>query len=137
MKNKVIPFIIPVIFQMAVLISIVTYSQRIKSSALKDGSIVVLDCEAYDPYHPFKGRYVKLSIKDSSSPYANTHDEYYLEESYADIVDALSWSDFNALEPQLELYVDKKGRAVQKALTVLFQGQRIDIEKYCQLNKDK
>ncbi len=137
MKNKIVLFTAVFLFQIFVLVSLVTFSQRIKSQAIKDGNIVTLSCRVYDPYHPFKGRYVQLVIEDSSSPYAETHNQYYLQESYADIVDALSWSDFNALEPQLELYVDKKGRAVQKALTLMYEGERIDIEEYCKRMEKK
>lgn len=137
MKNKIFTILLisaVFLFQLAVLISVVTFSQRIKADALKNGNIVVLPCHVYDPYHPFKGRYVQLVINDVTSPYADTHDKYYLQESFADIIDNVSTSD---LDMQLELYVDSKGRAVQKALTVLYQGQRIDIEEYCKKMMEK
>ncbi len=135
MKNKIVLFTAAFLFQIFVLISLVTFSQRIKSQAIKDGNIVRLSCHVYDPYHPFKGRYVQLVIEDSSSPYAETHNQYYLQESYADIVDNSTL--INNMDLQLELYVDKKGRAVQKALTLMFEGERIDIEEYCKRMEKK
>ncbi len=137
MKNKIVLFTVTAVFlfQIFVLVSLVTFSQRIKSQAIKDGNIVTLSCHVYDPYHPFKGRYVQLVIEDSSSPYAETHNQYYLQESYADIVDNSTL--INNMDLQLELYVDKKGRAVQKALTLMFEGERIDIEEYCKRMEKK
>lgn len=137
MKNKIVLFTVTAVFlfQIFVLVSLVTFSQRIKSQAIKDGNIVRLSCHVYDPYHPFKGRYVQLVIEDSSSPYAETHNQYYLQESYADIVDNSTL--INNMDLQLELYVDKKGRAVQKALTLMYEGERIDIEEYCKRMEEK
>lgn len=137
MKNKIVLFTVTAVFlfQIFVLVSLVTFSQRIKSQAIKDGNIVRLSCHVYDPYHPFKGRYVQLVIDDSSSPYAETHNQYYLQESYADIVDNSTL--INNMDLQLELYVDKKGRAVQKALTLMYEGERIDIEEYCKRMEKK
>ena len=137
MKNKIVLFTVTAVFlfQIFVLVSLVTFSQRIKSQAIKDGNIVRLSCHVYDPYHPFKGRYVQLVIEDSSSPYAETHNQYYLQESYADIVDNSTL--INNMDLQLELYVDKNDRAVQKALTLMFEGERIDIEEYCKRMEKK
>lgn len=134
-KTKTVIFAVAVIFQLAVLSAIVTRSVRIKDYAQKHGTIMVFKCSAYDPYHPFKGRYVKLTILDKTYPDAKKYDEYYLQESYADIVDAINWRDFNDMDPELELYVDDKGRAVQKTLTVLIDGNRMSIEDYCRSKK--
>lgn len=131
MKNRLLIFLAATLLELLILAGIVTYCYRVKTSAEKNGTIVVLECTAYDPYHPFKGRYVKLNIVDKESPYAKTHDEYYLNERYANIVDAINWRDFNDMKPELELYVDHKGRAVQKSLTVLNGEQRMPIEEYC------
>lgn len=131
MKTRIVCFVFTFLLELSVLTGIITYCNRIKHSAEKNGTIVVLECTAYDPYHPFKGRYVKLNIVDKESPYAKTHDEYYLNERYANIVDSIRWSEFNDLKPELELYVDNKGRAVQKSLTVLVDGKRMTIEDYC------
>lgn len=133
MKTRFIIFISAFILEVAVLISIVSYCVRIKKSAEKNGTVIVLECTAYDPYHPFKGRYVKLNIVDKESPYAKTHNEYYLNERYANIVDSINWNDFNNMKPELELFVDQKGRAVQKSLTVLSDGKRMPIEEYCKI----
>ena len=46
-------------------------------------------------------------------------------------MDSINWRDFNDMKPELELYVDQKGRAVQKSLTVISDGERIAIEDYC------
>lgn len=131
MKTRIVCFVFTFLLELSVLTGIITYCNRIKHSAEKNGNIVVLECTAYDPYHPFKGRYVKLNIVDKESPYAKTHDEYYLNERYANIVDSIRWLEFNDLKPELELYVDNKGRAVQKSLTVLVDGKRMTIEDYC------
>ena len=66
----------------------------------------------------------------SLSPAFNFH-EYYMQEDYARFVDKIQWNDFNELSPVLSLYVDKKGRCVQKGLTVIDSGKRISIEEYC------
>ena len=179
--------------QLAVALSLLFYTTRVRSHALKAGSIVSLACRAYDPFSPFKGRYVRLTFEqadiareqlddESREHLANsrgkkvfcrmqegadgiwtvagirrTHpqdggvyiaaknrwyndtkvsldydfNEYYMQENYARIVDRIQWSDFNALEPVLSLYVGKDGRCVQKGLTVLDAGERIPIEEYC------
>ncbi len=131
MKNRLIVFIAATAVELIVLAGIVSYCYRVKASAIKHGNIIVLECTAYDPYNPFKGRYVKLNIVDKESPYAKTCDEYYLNERYANFVDSINWRDFNDMRPELELYVDQKGRAVQKSLTVISDGERIAIEDYC------
>ena len=59
-----------------------------------------------------------------------TIDEYYLQEEYALTIDAMSNSDFNLLEPTLEIYVGKDGTAVQKELYVHVDGSEIPIEEY-------
>lgn len=138
MKNRLIVFIAATVVELIVLAGIVSYCYRVKASAIKHGNIIVLECTAYDPYNPFKGRYVKLNIVDKESPYAKTCDEYYLNERYANIVDSINWRDFNDMKPELELYVDQKGRAVQKSLTVLVNDSRMSIEDYCRSQlKDK
>ena len=43
-------------------------------------------------------------------------DEYYMQENHALHLDSLQTEDFNALNPRLELYVDKNGRCIQKEL---------------------
>lgn len=131
MKNRLIVFIAATVVELIVLAGIVSYCYRVKASAIKHGNIIVLECTAYDPYNPFKGRYVKLNIVDKESPYVKTCDEYYLNERYANIVDSINWRDFNDMKPELELYVDQKGRAVQKSLTVLVNDSRMPIEDYC------
>lgn len=54
-----------VILQLAVALSLLGYSARVKQYAVKHGRIVSLACRASDPFSPFKGRYVKLSIAES------------------------------------------------------------------------
>ncbi|MBP5463911.1 MAG: GDYXXLXY domain-containing protein [Treponema sp.] len=54
-----------VILQLAVALSLLGYSARVKRDALRHGRIISLACRASDPFSPFKGRYVKLSIAES------------------------------------------------------------------------
>ena len=54
-----------VILQLAVALSLLGYSARVKQYAVKHGRIVSLACRANDPFSPFKGRYVKLTIAES------------------------------------------------------------------------
>ena len=191
-----------VLVQLAVALSLVSYTARVRQDAQKHGRIVSLACRASDPFNPFKGRYVRLSFciadgfpiaeeagtaamvrenqgrlrnlpaycrleaesdaadavwkvtafrsslpaddgkvylraKVSYSGYSESLQpsfnfrEYYLQEDYARYVDRIHWDDFNALEPILSLYVDGKGRCVQKGLSVCDGGERISIEEYC------
>ena len=53
-----------------------------------------------------------------------------MQENYAREVDKINWQDFNNLKPVLELYIDKKGRAIQKSLMVHTGSQEIPIEDY-------
>ena len=39
-----------------------------RSHALKTGSVISLACKAYDPFSPFKGRYVRLTFEQSDVP---------------------------------------------------------------------
>lgn len=131
-KNK-IALILAVVFQIAVLTGYVSYSFRIMDSAKNDGKILTLSCTAYDPYNPLRGRYLRVSIQESNE-LALTQADYYLQENLANKVDSIRTSDFNSLKPELELYVDSKGRYVQKGMTVLESGDgaRISIEEYLQ-----
>ena len=54
-----------VILQLAVALSLLGYSARVKHYAVKHGRIVSLACRANDPFSPFKGRYVKLTLSES------------------------------------------------------------------------
>lgn len=201
--------------QIVVALSLLFYTTRVRSHALKTGSVISLACRAYDPFSPFKGRYVRLTFEQSevqgevlddesreylvklskgkkvycrmqegedgiwtvtgirqNRPQGNagsgqdsvyieaelrwydydysegekavqsvrldySFDEYYMQENYARLVDRIQWSDFNALEPVLSLYVGEDGRCVQKSLTVLDAGERIAIEEYCRRRLDE
>lgn len=133
MKKKNIVFMIcALVVQLAALTYFALYSINIKNSAEKDGRIVKIACTAYDPYHPFKGRYILLTTSENA--YIKNRAEYYLQENFADKVDAMNWKDFNELKPVLELYVDSKDQFVIKGVTVLAtpcdESSRIQIEEY-------
>jgi len=192
--------------QLFVAAGVCTSALRIRRDAVRAGRVIVLECTAYDPYHPFKGRYIRLDFPaatveaaalDSRStdefpevrgtemgsplyccmecgadglwhitgvrrnafpqpgrgeggavcvkakarlrlrlasggvavnfPFA----EYYLQENFARHVDSLRADEFNALRPQLSVYVDRRGNCVQQGLTVAYGGSRISIEDYC------
>lgn len=115
--KKIIFTIAAIVFQITVLTYFTKYSLMIKKSAEQNGKIVSLKCQAYDPYDPFKGRYLRVRITEEN-PYIKDTTDYYLQENYADIVDRMSNRDFDSLDPELELYVDEKGRFVQKGMTV-------------------
>ncbi len=192
-KVRTACFAAAILLQLTATLSLLTYTARTKHYAQKNGRIVNLACRAYDPYNPFKGRYVRLSFEEANvdkskldaesfenqskrgdiyylrmeegadslwtvrgiraalpkqdgniyiqgQTYIHSLDtvhitfpcsEYYMQENYAQYVDTIQWQDFNALQPVLSLYVDKKGRCIQKGLSVLDGTVRISIEEYC------
>ncbi|MBO7613742.1 MAG: GDYXXLXY domain-containing protein [Treponema sp.] len=50
--------------QLVTAVSLLSYSHRTKVYAEKNGRIINLACKAYDPYSPFKGRYIRLSFEE-------------------------------------------------------------------------
>lgn len=48
--------------QLAVLVSAVTYTARVKTCAVKENRIVSFRCAARDPFNAFKGRYLALRL---------------------------------------------------------------------------
>ena len=140
--QKKILLVFLILFQIAIVASMFVRASLIKREAVKNGTIVRLSCTAYDPFDPFKGRYVKLSVSEEDlksegeklgldlSKLSKTCSDYYMQEDYADFVDKMHWKDFNDLKPILELYVDKKGSAIQKSLLVHENEEEIPIEKY-------
>ena len=72
-KRKLVLIASAVVLQLFVTISLLCYSARVKRHALKTGSVISLSCRAYDPFSPFKGRYVRLNF-DQSSPQAESLD---------------------------------------------------------------
>jgi len=139
---KKLALVLAVVLQLSVIAAMFIRADAIKNDAVKNNSIIRLSCTAYDPFDPFKGRYVRLSINRKEleaagerfgldlSSLAETSCDYYMQENYAREVDKINWQDFNGLNPVLELYVDKKGRAIQKALLVSSGSQEIPIEEY-------
>ena len=131
-----------VALQLAVVAFMFVRAHHTKAYAIEHQTVVRLSCTAYDPYDPFKGRYVQLTINEDDlrtegerlgldlSALSKTARDYYMQENYARAVDDISWNDFNDLKPVLELYVDGKGNAIQKALLVHDGGQEIPIEAY-------
>ena len=130
------------VLQISVIAAMFVRAAAIRNEAVQNNSIIRLSCTAYDPFDPFKGRYVRLSINRDEldvagrrlgldlSSLAKTSCDYYMQENYAREVDKINWQDFNNLKPVLELYVDKKGRAIQKALLVFDGAKEIPIEEY-------
>ncbi len=126
-KHNVIAFAGTLFLQVSALTYFANYSLTIQNDpAVK---VVSLPCTAYDPYNPFKGRYVRLTITEDN-PYINEPVEYYMQENFADKVDAMSSLKFSELKPELEIYVNEKGKYVQKGMTVMSEGRRIPIEEY-------
>ena len=145
MENPVVKRLIlalVLVLQISVIAAMFVRAAAIRNEAVQNNSIIRLSCTAYDPFDPFKGRYVRLSINRDEldaagrrlgldlSSLAKTSCDYYMQENYAREVDKIKWQDFNNLKPGLELYVDKKGRAIQKALLVFDGAKEIPIEEY-------
>ena len=145
MENPVVKRLIlalVLVLQISVIAAMFVRAAAIRNEAVQNNSIIRLSCTAYDPFDPFKGRYVRLSINRDEldaagrrlgldlSSLAKTSCDYYMQENYAREVDKINWQDFNNLKPVLELYVDKKGRAIQKALLVFDGAKEIPIEEY-------
>lgn len=61
--------------QLFVTLSLLFYTVRVRSHALKSGSIVSLACKAYDPFSPFKGRYVRLTFEQADIAREQLDDE--------------------------------------------------------------
>ena len=75
MKNnflrKTIPFfIIAVIIQLGVIAFMLLRSSSIKREAEKTNRIASFKCEMRDPYNPFKGRYVELTLAETSKSFS-------------------------------------------------------------------
>ena len=141
-KKKLILLPLLILLQLSVVSAMFIKTAAIKKYAVENNTMERIRCYAYDPFHPLKGRYAQLrlnwddineieeklgyKIKNAS----DTIDEYYLQEEYALTIDAMSNSDFNLLEPTLEIYVGKDGTAVQKELYVHIDGREMPIEEY-------
>lgn len=138
--KKIILFTSAVVVQLIILAYFSFYSLSVKKAAEKNGSIYTYKCTAYDPYNPFKGRYLRLTVTEWNI-YVDKRADYYLQENYADIVDSIKWTEFNSLQPELELYVDAKHRFVQKGVTVLKDPEnpdsRMPIEEYLEYLKGR
>lgn len=141
-KKKLILLPLLILLQLSIVSAMFIKTAAIKKYAVENNTVERIRCYAYDPFHPLKGRYAQLrlnwddiseieeklgyKIKNAS----DTIDEYYLQEEYALTIDAMSNSDFNLLEPTLEIYVGKDGTAVQKELYVHVDGREMPIEEY-------
>ncbi|MBP5442613.1 MAG: GDYXXLXY domain-containing protein [Treponema sp.] len=75
MKNNVLKkiflfFIIAVIVQLGVIAFILCRSSSIKREAEKSNRIASFKCEMRDPYNPFKGRYVELTLSETDKEFS-------------------------------------------------------------------
>lgn len=61
-KRRLVLLAAACVLQLAVLAGVCSSALRTRRDALRAGRIITLECAAYDPYHPFKGRYVRLSF---------------------------------------------------------------------------
>ena len=141
-KKKIITLSSVIVFQLSVIAGMFMKAAAIRNYARKNDTIIRVRCSAWDPFHPLKGRYVRLNLNEEDiaqaekktgfklSDIKKNADAYYLQEEYALIVDSMNNSDFNALEPVLELYVGKKGAFIQKGLYVHHNGTELPIEEY-------
>ncbi|MCR5762717.1 MAG: GDYXXLXY domain-containing protein [Treponema sp.] len=66
---------IAVTVQLAVIISLLTYTVRVRNYAEKNGRIISLECKAYDPFNPLKGRYVRLTFAENQVSVSNLDDK--------------------------------------------------------------
>ncbi len=131
-----------VLFQILVVVSMFARARAIKNEAEKNGRIIRISCTAYDPFDPFKGRYVRLTLSQDDlksegerlgldlQKLSKNCSDYYMQEDFADFIDKIGSVNFDELKPLLEVYVDKKGRAIQKALFVHENEEEIPIEKF-------
>jgi len=70
--RKIFPFfIIAVIVQLGVIAFILCRSSAIKNEAEKSNRIASFKCEMRDPYNPFKGRYVELTLSETSKEFSD------------------------------------------------------------------
>lgn len=134
-----------ILFQLVVVASMFMKAWRIKHYAVKNNTIVRISCTAYDPFNPFKGRYVRLTLSQNDlesegkklgidlQKLSKNCSDYYMQENYANFIDKISSKNLNDLNPVLEVYVDKKGGAIQKALLVQENNKEIPIEEYIRL----
>lgn len=141
-KKKLTILSILITLQIFVIASMFIKAAIVKNYAEKNQTIIRIRCSAYDPFDALKGRYVQLSLNSEDISEAEnktgfnlkhirkTADAYYLQEDYALTIDAMKQSDFNALEPVLELYVGKDGTVIQKELYVHYKGTELPIEDY-------
>ena len=63
--------------QLVTAVSLLSYSHRTKAYAEKNGRIINLACLAYDPYSPFKGRYIRLSFEEETISSKNLDKESF------------------------------------------------------------
>ena len=141
-KKKLTALSILIALQIFVIASMFIKSAVVKNYAAKNQTIIRIRCSAYDPFNALKGRYVQLDLNFDDIKEAEiktgiklnhirkTADAYYLQEDYALAIDAMKQSDFNALEPVIELYVGKDGTVIQKELYVHHNGAELTIEEY-------
>ena len=75
MKNKFLKktfslFAIAILFQVGAVILILFRSSAIKNTSEKSGRTASFKCEMRDPYNPFKGRYVRLTLSESTKDFS-------------------------------------------------------------------
>lgn len=204
MKNK---FFLPaIVFQLGVFVFISVFSVSTKKSAEKNGAILKLECNSYDPVHPLKGHYLDLNLAEGTVQVENldqktledfpsksrrwskrncyvlfkegedglhrvyglrknppaedvlfvkakvllskynelkemksvsleyNFNQYYLQQDYGEFIDSLSFKELQEASQVLEVYLSRKGYALQKDLTAIKDGNRVSIEEFCSGN---
>ena len=64
-KKRLALLVAVISLQLITAFSLLCYTARVKSHAQKNGFVIRLSCQAYDPFSPLKGRYVRLTIAES------------------------------------------------------------------------
>ncbi len=74
-KRRALLLACAVALQLFVALSLLLYTARVRGYAEKRGRVISLACMAYDPFSPFKGRYVRLTFGQSQVPGEGLDDE--------------------------------------------------------------
>lgn len=120
------------ISQLSILISMIANAKKVVKEAEAEDRIVYLECRPYDPYDPFKGRYIRLSFAVES---VKISDMETLKDVSSDIIEKHKFKDvYCLLEKKEKFHIIKDVVLSKPQNDVLFMKARIDY--FYSYNKD-
>lgn len=112
------------ISQLSILITMIGNAKKVVKEAEAEDRIVYLECRPYDPYDPFKGRYIRLSFAVES---VKISDMETLKDVSRDIIEKSKFKDvYCILEKKENFHIIKDVVLSKPKNDVLFMKAGID-----------